>query len=389
LIDDGTILIAGGGIGGLAVAIALAGQGRRVRVLEQRRDAGEEGAGIQIGPNGVHALRGLGVAERLEACVARPQAIAIFDGRSGRMLNRLPLTPRMEATFGAPYWVTRRADLHAALLDEARSRAEIEMTTGFLVEKIEREPGRIQVRSGNGLTAAGAALIGADGLWSTVAQQVLGAAVPRSAGRTAARTLIPSGKLSAPFDAAITGLWLGPKAHLVHYPVQRGAFLNVVAIFDGGAEETGWGQSIDATSVSAGFAGWSGTVCDLIGAAPEWRRWSLFERADLAQWSDGPVSVVGDAAHPVLPFLAQGAVMALEDAVALAAAVADQPHDLAGAFRDYADTRRSRVQRVARASRRNGQIYHLAGPAALARNAVLSWLPPERLIAGYDWLYGH
>ena len=394
------ILVAGGGIGGLAAAIALAGIGRRVRVLEQRFEANEEGAGIQIGPNGVHALRQLGVDGRLEPHAGRPSAIVVMDGATGRSLTRLPLTPYMQTTHGAPYWVVGRADLHQALLSTARSLAGIEIVHGFRVDVIEGTgqgtTAGVRVRDQNGRLMEGAALVGADGLWSAVANTWFRAHPPRFTGRTAARALLPVEGLAPLFGEPVTGLWLGPRAHLVHYPISGGPWdagkvpmLNIVAIVEGGQSETEWGTPIEAAALLPAFDGWSKEVRDLVTRPGQWRRWSLMERAELSNWSDGPVTLVGDAAHPVPPFLAQGAVLALEDAVTLAGAVAAMPGDLAVAFRAYAAARRSRARLVAMASRRNGRIYHLTGMAATARNSALSWLPAERLIGGYAWLYGY
>lgn len=387
--QSGPILVAGGGIGGLATAIALAGIGQRVHVLEQRRAASEEGAGIQIGPNGVHALRALGIARSLESVAGCPEAIALYDGRSGRALSRLPLRTRMEERFGAPYWVTRRDELHAALLERVRGLPLVEVTTGFRIEGVAFGANGIRLASDDGRMAAGRGLVGADGLWSVVATTVLAGARPRFAGRTAARALVAADAVSAPFNAPLTGLWLGPKAHLVHYPVQGGAFVNIVAITEGGRENADWGAPADPADLRAAFSGWAGPVRQLLQTIPGWRQWSLYERPDLAQWTKGAVTVVGDAAHPLLPFLAKGAVLALEDAVSLAAAVAHCPDDLATAFRVYAAARQARAHRVVRASRRNGILYHLTGPAAIARNLAIAWMEPERLIGGYDWLYAY
>lgn len=399
--DPAPILIAGAGIGGLAAAIALARIGVRVQVLEQRAGGGEEGAGIQIGPNGVHALRQLGVADRLQPRATPIGHLEIREAGRDRCLTRLPLTGRMERLHGAPYWATRRSDLHAALLETARTHAAIEIVDGVQVRSCEGtrfdpKTGGVTVAAADGGTFEGRALIGADGLWSVVARSALGAGVPRFTGRTAARALVPVEALDGDqfrrFGGPVTGLWLGAKAHLVHYPVDAGRLLNIVAIFEGGQRGDDWGTPLDAGDLLPHFAGWAKPVRDLLaradGASGGWRTWSLLERAPLAQWSDGPVTVLGDAAHPMLPYLAQGAVMALEDAVTLAAAVADRPQDIGAAFEAYDVTRKARAGRVVTAARRNGWIYHLTGLSAAVRDTALSALPPERLIAGYDWLYG-
>ena len=398
--DKRPILIAGAGIAGLAAAIALAGNGRHVRVLESRAAANEEGAGIQIGPNGVHALRHLGIADRLQRRAIQPTAITVMEGPTGRCLARLPLTPHMQVSHGAPYWVTRRSDLHQALLSTARTLAGIEIAHGFRVDSIEAVgpagAGGVRVRGQNGSWMAGAALVGADGLWSTVARTWLRAPPLHFANRTAARALVPVAGLPPPFSEPVTGIWLGARAHLVHYPLggelPAGAgspVLNLVLVIAGGSQEDNWGTPIEASVLLPSLDGWPEAVRQLVAQTKDWRRWSLMQRAPLRSWCDGPVTVVGDAAHPVLPFLAQGAVLALEDAVTLGNAVAATPGGLAAAFRVYAAARQARARKVQRASQRNGQIYHLTGLAARARNSALSWLPAERLIGGYDWLYGY
>ena len=398
--DTRPILIAGAGIAGLAAAIALAGVGRHVRVLESRAVTSEEGAGIQIGPNGVHALRQLGVADRLERRAIQPTAIAVMEGPTGRCLARLPLTPHMQAVHDAPYWVTRRSDLHQALLSTARTLPAIEILHGFRVDAIEGAgptgADGVRVRGQNNLRMEGAALVGADGLWSTVARTWLRAPALRFADRTAARALVPMAGLPPPFSETVTGIWLGTQSHLVHYPVcgdlPAGAgsqTLNLVLVIAGGSREDNWGGPIEASVLLPAVDGWPDAVRQLVAQTKDWRRWSLLQRAPLGTWCDGPVTVVGDAAHPVLPFLAQGAVLALEDAVTLGNAVAATPEGLAAAFRVYAAARQSRARKVQRASQRNGQIYHLTGLGARARNSALTWLPAERLIGGYDWLYGY
>lgn len=391
--SDDAYLVAGAGIGGLATAIALARVGVPVHVLEQRADPKEEGAGIQIGPNGMHALQALGVAAAVDRVAGQPEAIVVMDGTTGRCLTRMPLAPRMQTRFGAPYRTVHRADLHGALAERARALPSIGVTGGFRVERIEPTENGVRVVDAVGRALSGRALIGADGVWSVVARRAIGAPAPQFSGRTAARALLPASAVPAAFREAVTGLWLGPRAHIVHYPVRPDVgperLINIVAIVEGGQVDHDWGTPIPSSDLADAFRGWHDDVARLLKATPEWRRWSLFGRPHLPTWSKDRCTLLGDAAHPTMPFLAQGAVMALEDALTLVVAVAASPRDPDKAFRAYEAARRPRTRRVVDAATRNGRLYHLTGLAAAARNRVLRWSPPDRLIASYDWLYGY
>ena len=386
---DGAVLIAGGGIGGLALALALADRGIAARILERRGTFGEAGAGIQIGPNGVHVLRALGVIDQVTAGAGQPDAIVVRSGASARTLARLPLGAAIEARHGAPYLTAHRADLHAALLTRAQKVPAIEIVSGFDVAHIAEGDGRVRVTAVGDAQIDGPMLIGADGLWSTVRKHVAPDAAAAFTGRRAYRAIVPVASAPAALEAhTTTGLWLAPGAHVVHYPVRGGQEIAIVVVVASPAlAATGWGLPAVATEVEAHVAKLAPDLRALVSAATDWGAWSLFELAPLATWSRGPVALLGDAAHPMLPFLAQGAVMALEDAVVLAEQLAgcDRVGD---AFAAYERARRSRVLRVTATARRNGLIYHLSGPAGFARDLVLQATPGARLLAGYDWLYG-
>jgi salicylate hydroxylase len=382
------ILIAGGGIGGLAAAIALARAGQSVHVLERRAQTGEEGAGIQLGPNGVRVLRLLGADRLLEPSVGRPYGIAVFNGRTGRELTTMPLAGWAEARWGAPYWVARRADLHEALHQRALAEARIRITPGYRVTRIEDLPNGLCLRDERNVPVVGRALIGADGLHSMVAQLRIGAPRPRFIGKTAARALVPAAGAGKPFSDHLTGLWLGPKAHLVHYPVRGGEWINLVAVTEDRWQGEGWSEPIAGAELAGRFAGWCRPIRELVAGAADWQRWAVHARAPLGTWSRDRVTLLGDAAHPLSPFLAQGGVLALEDAEALGRAVGRAPRDLAAAFLAYERERLKRTGRVVRASLKNGRTYHLSGPSAAARDLVLRLTPPRRLLARYDWLYG-
>jgi salicylate hydroxylase len=381
------VLIAGGGIGGLAASIALGRRGIETAVLERSRFTEETGAGIQLGPNATRALAALGVLDAIEPNAFRPEAIVIHDGLSGRKLTSMPLGRSAADRYGAPYLTLHRADLHAGLRAAAANLPTVELEPDFDVRAIEARDGKVVALDAGGTKRNGASLIGADGLWSTVRTIVMPEAGLRYAGATAWRALLPRKDLPSPFDAPVVGLWLGPRSHLVHYPVRGGGDLNVVAITEGGAERQGWNQSGDAQALLASFARWAKESKSLLERAEAWRSWSLYGLARLERWSTGPVALLGDAAHPVLPYLAQGAALAIEDAVTLATCFGAAPGNPSQAFRRYEELRRPRATRVQRLSRRFGRLYHLGGPLRLARNLVLERRGAESALQRFDWLY--
>jgi salicylate hydroxylase len=381
------MLIAGGGIGGLAASIALARRGIESEILERSQFTEETGAGIQLGPNATRALASLGVLDAIEPHAFRPEAIVIYDGISGRRLSSMPLGRHAEQRYGAPYLTLHRADLHAGLRAVAQSLAPIVLRPGFEVTAVDAQGGDVVARAADGSEAQGASLIGADGLWSTLRSLVSPAARLRFTGTTAWRARLPRASLSSPFDAPVVGLWLGPGTHIVHYPVRAGSDLNLVAVTEGGAERQGWNQTGGVEALLARFARWCKDSKSLLERAEGWRGWSLSRLSPLRSWSGGRIALLGDAAHPVLPYLAQGAALAIEDAVTLAACVEVWPGDPPAAFRRYENLRRPRVARVQRLSRRFGWLYHLRGPLRSVRNLILERRSEETELRRFDWLY--
>lgn len=387
------ILVAGAGIGGLSAALALAKTGANVSVFERTRELRSAGAGIQLGPNATRILRDLGVLEALRPLAFAPTAIRVRSARSGETLALMPLTDA-ETRWGAPYLVVHRADLQYALQQAVAEVASISLTldagvTGFGT----LDTGvRVSIKERGILrTVEGDALIGADGIHSTVRARLLGGPdTPRETGRTAWRALIPLASLPPAFQVSETGLWLGADAHVVHYLVSGGRVLNVVAISRDRADHPDsdfWAASGDAARIAARFARWPQSVRELIAAAPTWTTYPLADRDPLPAWNAGPVALLGDAAHPVLPFLAQGGAMAIEDAGALLTAL-KKDQDPTTAFAHYSQARVARATRVQFASRELGRVYHMRGLAGLARDAGLRLLGGARLINRYDWLYG-
>jgi salicylate hydroxylase len=381
------VLIAGGGIGGLATAVALARLGRASRILERNTAFSEAGAGIQIGPNGMRVLELLGADQALRAAAVEPQEIRVIDGLSGSELAALPLGRWIAERHGAPYCVAHRADVQNALLARARQEPLVSIHTGFSVAGFAEIAEGVKVSSIKGEEFRGAALVAADGMWSAV-RPLLGAPPLPHATRIAARTVVAAGRAPEPFRSPAIFLWLAPRAHVVHYPVRGGAEIAVVAIFESAWRGQEWATLAERELLLEKLAGFAPLLRRFLAATGEWRKWSLFDAPPLPSWTKGRVALLGDAAHPLLPFLAQGGVLALEDAVTLAAHLQAGNGSPERGFAAYARERRPRARQVQDASRRNGRMYHLAGVTAAARNLALRYTPPERLMASYDWLYG-
>lgn len=382
------ILIAGAGIGGLATALALARRGVASHVLE-RRDAFEpEGAGIQLGPNGTRILQELGVAERLEPLAGKPDFIHARNATTGASLAHLPLGEWIAARHGAPYWVLHRQDLHAALLEGARSTPLIRMSMDFNVVEAESNHESVTVKSRNGLKLHGDALIAADGLRSHLRDQIFEAQPLRFAQCSAARAVIPADAIPQELVENAAALWMSPLAHVVHYPVRSGRELAMIFVRKDTVATDDWSTAIPRSWVLDVVKGFCAPLRKLLDTPPQWKKWALFELPPLAFWNSGRIALLGDAAHPTLPFLAQGAVLALEDAAILARRIAEQPANIPRAIAAYATARRHRATRVVAAAKTNGRIYHLDGPMAAARDMALRVTPPRSLMARYDWVYG-
>jgi salicylate hydroxylase len=384
------VLIAGGGIAGLAAAVALARVGIGSVVLERRSEFSDAGAGIQIGPNGVHVLDALGVRAAVADRAGRPDAIEVREGRTGRILSRLPLGAWVEDRHGAPYLTVHRRDLQSALVQAAAAAAPVALRLSANVVDISRPGDAIAIDCSNGERLEGEALIGADGVFSLVRKHVEAGAFrqPAFAGRTAARTVVAAERFARHLASNTTGVWLAPGAHVVHYPVRSGREVAVVVVREEDWSERDWSGEVDRDALMDSLKGFAPELRHALSEAGEWRRWALFSAPKLKRWVSGRIALLGDAAHPVLPFLAQGGCLALEDAVVLAAAVAAAPGNLPAALRAFEDARRDRATAVARASEHNGRIYHLGGMAARMRDLAIAKLPPARILARYDWLYG-
>jgi salicylate hydroxylase len=384
------VIIAGAGIGGLSAALMLAQSGFRVTLVEQAQRLTETGAGIQLSPNATRILIALGLGERLRADVFVPNAIAIKKA-SGGQLARIPLGEFAEQRYGAPYWSIHRGDLQAALVEAVRANPDIALKLGTRFEDFVTHANGITVACRRGTEPAdeqGLALIGADGLWSELRKR-LGQRAPEFRHRTAWRALLPAGSVEAEFRTPEVQLWLGRNAHLVHYPVKGGALINIVAIVNDRWAEPGWSAEGARDEILAHFSPWSWSqpVLEFLALPERWLKWALYDLSPLSAWGDGPVTLLGDAAHAMLPFLAQGGAMAIEDAAVLADAMAQTPDDPAVAMRRYERARRRRTARVQQAARSNGRTYHLSAAEALLRNLALRVGGGKLLLRRYDWLY--
>lgn len=385
---DLPFLIAGGGIGGCAAGLALARRGYRAIVLEQAEEFGEVGAGIQLGPNAFKMFARLGITEAIDDLAVRPSALVMRDGLTGETVMDLPVnTPQFARQFEYPYAVIYRPDLHKVLIDACRSQAAVELRTGAQVTGHIDHGDRITLDLRDGETLQGAALIGADGLWSQVRRHVIGDGEPRVSGHIAYRAVLHADQVPDINRSDAVVLWAGPRTHLVHYPLHRGEIYNLVAVFHSERYEEGWDVFGDTGELTERFAGQHAGVRDMLDKIDAWRMWVLCDREPARRWSSGRVTLLGDAAHPMLQYLAQGACMALEDAVCLAACVSEHGDDHRRAFEVYQSRRYLRTARVQLTARLYGDVYHAAGATADLRAQMLGNRPPEAAYQGMKWLY--
>ncbi len=386
------VIIAGAGIAGLTAALAMERAGLRVTVLEQAEKLEDTGAGIQLSPNATRVLEAIGLGERLQQFAGAPEALRVMAGRSGREIARIPLDKTAAQRYGAPYLTMHRADLQQALADAARVKRDISLRLGVRVEDFAAHNKGVTVlgrRGGEVIDERGIALVGADGVWSSLRKRITRQRRSRFAHRTAWRALVPAADLPGMYRAPFVHLWLGLDAHLVHYPVKSGTLVNIVGIVHEEWNEPGWSAPGDRNALLRHFARWSWAdeARELLSVPPQWLKWALYESHAPLRDGSGPVTLIGDAAHPILPFLAQGAGMAIEDAAVLALMLGKYLDDPADALRGYEGARFHRIERVLKLSRRQGRIYGMSGPEALIRNAAMMAMGGENLLRRYDWLY--
>ncbi|MEA2814771.1 MAG: 3-hydroxybenzoate 6-monooxygenase [Rhodospirillaceae bacterium] len=381
------ILVIGGGIGGIAAALALAREGHPVKVLEQARALGEIGAGIQLGPNAFAAFDALGVGERARSKAVHVDRLVMMDAVDGMPVVDMPVGETFRRRFGNPYAVTHRADVHMMLLESALATDRIEFVTSTRIVDIEQNASGATAIDADGNRHNGIALIGCDGGKSAVRQRLIGDA-PQVSGHVVYRAVVEAGDFPVDLQWNAPVLWVGPDCHLIHYPVRHGDQYNLVLTFHSDKRET-WGVSEgDQEEVMAHFVGIDERPHRLLSLPKSWKRWATADRAPLEQWSIGRATLLGDAAHPMLQYLGQGACMAVEDAVTLGAALRVDRDDLPRAFGHYERSRVARTARAVLSAREFGRLCHAKGVERIVRNNLWKGRTPERLYDALEWLYG-
>jgi salicylate hydroxylase len=383
------VLIAGGGIGGLAAALGLAQKGIASILLEKSATLGEIGAGIQLGPNAFHAFDYLGVGEAARGMAVYVDQMRLMDAMSAEEICHVDLRDAFRNRFGNPYAVVHRGDLHGVLLKACQDHPLIELRVRSEVVGYDQDGSSVTARLGSGDDVTGRLLIGADGLWSNIRKKVVADGPPRVSGHTTYRSVIPTEQMPEDLRWNAATLWAGPKCHLVHYPLSGWKVFNLVATCHNDAPEPVAGKSVSDGEVMRGFAHIHPRAQAIIRHGKNWKLWVLCDRDPVERWIDGRVALLGDAAHPMLQYFAQGACMALEDAVCLSHMLASYPDDQDTALEHYRAQRFPRTARVQLLSRAIGEhIYHPSGKHARLRNAIMSAKSSEDYYNDLAWLYG-
>lgn len=381
------VLVAGGGIGGLAAALALTKRGFTVKVLEQAAEIGEIGAGIQLGPNAFHAFDALGVGDKARARAVYTDYMVMHDALDEYQVGLIPTGEAFRARFGNPYAVIHRVDVHQSLLEGAQESGQITFLTSTRVERVEQDDDSVTVFDQHGHAHRGIALIGADGVRSVVRQQYVNDPA-RVTGHVVYRAVVDKQDFPANLQWNAASIWVGPNCHLVHYPLRGGEQYNVVVTFHSREQEE-WGVTEGSQAeVQSYFQDICPKARQLIDLPKSWKRWATADREPIAQWSFGRATLLGDAAHPTTQYMAQGACMALEDAVTLGEALRVHNNDFLRAFDLYQRSRVARTARIVLSSREMGRLYHAKGVERLVRNDLWRGRTPERFYDAMEWLYG-
>jgi len=384
---DLPVLVSGGGIGGLAAALALVRQGFQVQVFEQSPEIGEIGAGIQLGPNAFHAFDALGVGDKTRNRSVFTDYMVMHDAIDEYQVGKIPTDENFRKRFGNPYAVIHRQDIHTSLLEGAQETGKVEFHTSCRVESIEQNADSVTVTCGNGRTFTGQALIGADGVRSVVRAQYVNDP-PRVTGHVVYRSVIDAKEFPENLKWNAASIWVGPNCHLVHYPLRGGKEYNVVVTFHSRGKEE-WGVTEGSKEeVQSYFQEICPKARQLIDLPKNWKRWATADREPIPQWTFGSATLLGDAAHPTTQYMAQGACMALEDAVTLGEALRVCNKDWGRALDLYQRSRITRTARIVLSGREMGRLYHAKGVERLVRNSLWKGRTPERFYDAMEWLYG-
>ena len=379
--------MAGGGIGGLAAALALARQGFDVKVLEQAPEIGEIGAGMQLSPNAFHAFDALRLGDKVRARAVFTDYLVMHDAINESLIGKIPTGEAFRQRFGNPYAVIHRVDAHLSLREGATETGKVELLTSTRVERVAQDERGVTVHDQNGTFHRGIALIGADGAKSVVRAQYVND-LPRVTGHVVYRAVVDKKDFPAELRWNAASVWVGPDCHLVHYPLRGGEQYNVVVTFHSRNQEQ-WGVSTgNPNEVQSYFQGVCPRARQLIDLPTDWTRWATADREPIGQWSFGRVTLLGDAAHPTTQYLAQGACTALEDAVTLSEALHVCNNDFVKGFDLYQRSRIPRTARIVLSSREMGRIYHAKGVERLVRNDMWKGRPQARFYDALEWLYG-
>ncbi|MER5972461.1 FAD-dependent monooxygenase [Streptomyces sp. NPDC002055] len=382
------MVIVGGGIGGLAAALAVSRRGHRAVVLERADEFAEIGAGIQLAPNGLNALDRLGLGDAVRARAVHIDELRFMDGVTGAHVASMPLTGTYRSRFGNPYVVAHRGELHRLLLDACRRSAAIELRAGSRATGYRQDGSGATVLLDGGGRATGDAVIGADGIRSSIRRQLVGDGEPRVSGITVYRTVIPMERVPEELRWNAVTWWAGPGRHFVHYAIAGGRYLNLAPSVENGVTESFAGVPVDRERVRRTFAALDETPQRLLALGEDWKSWVLVDRDPVDHWTDGRVALLGDAAHPMLHYAAQGACQALEDAVVLGDLLDDDTDAIPGRLEKYNAERRDRTARITHAARESTRLWHPAGAQAKARNAMLSALSGTDLHDHVAWMHG-
>ena len=385
---DQPFLVAGGGIGGLVTAFALAHKGFPVRVFEQAPEFKELGAGIQLGPNIFRAIERIGLKVDMLDDAWIPPSLEMRDALTGEEITSIVLGEPFHKRFGQPYAVTHRADIHGVYLRACQGNNLVSLENNRKVEDFSDEGDIVSLRLDGGEEVRGRALIGCDGMWSRIRSKIIGDGAPRVSGHIAYRAVLRREQVPDDLWRPEVMLWAGPKTHFVHYPLRRGTLYNLVAVFHSDRYVEGWNTEGDPEELWKRFRGQRPEVLRLLERIETWRMWVLCDREPVKDWSKGRITLLGDAAHPMLQYLAQGACMASEDAVCLADKVAEMPDDIVGAFKAYEKQRYLRTGRVQIMARIYGEFYHASGVTAELRYQALHGRTAAQAYDGMEWLYG-